>query len=198
MEANKRIVIIEPSEIIRKGISDILSELNQYELVASYSDCIQVAERCHSARADILLFNPLMMSSVQRNSIRSFYSVPDQIKLIAIIYSFIDELTLQQFDAVININDNATKINNKLHSLKETQNEEQKSDTEELSERENEILISLVKGLTNKEIADKHFISVHTVISHRKNIVRKTGIKSVSGLTVYALINNLISYEDVD
>jgi DNA-binding CsgD family transcriptional regulator len=55
-----------------------------------------------------------------------------------------------------------------------------------------------VKGMTNKEIAEKHFISIHTVITHRKNIVRKTGIKSVSGLTVYALLNNLITYEDIE
>ena len=47
------------------------------------------------------------------------------------------------------------------------------------------------------EIADMLNISIYTVISHRKNIVAKTGIKSVAGLTVYALINNLISESDV-
>ncbi len=63
----------------------------------------------------------------------------------------------------------------------------------ELSDREKDVLIALTKGLTNKEIADKLHISTHTVISHRKNIVRKTGIKAVSGLTLYALFNNLVS-----
>lgn len=56
----------------------------------------------------------------------------------------------------------------------------------ELSAREIEVLDTITKGLINKEIADKLNISLTTVISHRKNITEKLGIKSVSGLTVYA------------
>jgi len=68
----------------------------------------------------------------------------------------------------------------------------------ELSEREKEILVSVAKGLINKEIADKHNISVNTVISHRKNISRKTGIRTVAGLTVYAILNNLIDIKSIE
>jgi Response regulator containing a CheY-like receiver domain and an HTH DNA-binding domain len=64
--------------------------------------------------------------------------------------------------------------------------------SDELSEREKEILISVAEGLLNKEIADRHNISINTVITHRKNITRKTGIKTVAGLTVYAILNDLI------
>ena len=46
--------------------------------------------------------------------------------------------------------------------------------------------------MINKEIADHLRISVHTVVSHRKNITSKTGIKTIAGLTVYALLNNLL------
>ena len=53
-------------------------------------------------------------------------------------------------------------------------------------------------GFANKEIADKLFISIHTVISHRKNITEKLGIKSISGLTVYAIMNNLLDLEDIN
>ena len=69
---------------------------------------------------------------------------------------------------------------------------------EELSVREKEILVSVAKGKLNKEIADEYNISIYTVISHRKNITRKTGIKTVSGLTVYALLNNLIDLNTVE
>ncbi len=62
----------------------------------------------------------------------------------------------------------------------------------ELSAREKEILVCVAKGLLNKEIADELNISIHTVITHRKNITHKTGIKTVAGLTVYALINGLL------
>lgn len=62
----------------------------------------------------------------------------------------------------------------------------------ELSAREKEVLKELASGKTNKEIADKLSISVNTVITHRKNISSKLGIKSVSGLSLYALMNGLI------
>jgi len=68
----------------------------------------------------------------------------------------------------------------------------------ELSAREKEILICVAKGMLNKEIADVYNISIYTVISHRKNITRKTGIKTVAGLTVYALLNNLIDMNSVE
>ena len=69
---------------------------------------------------------------------------------------------------------------------------------EDLSEREKEILVGVAKGLLNKEIADMYNISTYTVITHRKNITRKTGIKSVAGLTVYALLNGLIDFNSVE
>ena len=61
-----------------------------------------------------------------------------------------------------------------------------------LSAREKEVLVCVAKGMINKEIADHLNISIHTVISHRKNISQKTGIKTVAGMTVYALLNKLI------
>ena len=72
------------------------------------------------------------------------------------------------------------------------------SEKDELSDREKEILVSVAKGKINKEIADEYNISIHTVISHRKNITRKTGIKTVAGLTVYALLNGLIDINTVE
>ena len=64
-----------------------------------------------------------------------------------------------------------------------------------LSDREKEVLVQLVNGLSNKEIADKLCISTHTVISHRKNIVRKLDIHSTAGLTIYAIANKLIEID---
>ena len=66
-------------------------------------------------------------------------------------------------------------------------------ETEALSERERDVLVQIVNGLSNKEIADKLYISVHTVITHRKNITRKLNIHSTAGLTIYAIVNKLVS-----
>lgn len=62
-----------------------------------------------------------------------------------------------------------------------------------LTERETEVLVGLTSGLSNKEIAEKLHISTHTVISHRKNIVKKTGIHTLPELTLYTLSRRLLS-----
>lgn len=70
-------------------------------------------------------------------------------------------------------------------------------DEHELSAREIEVLVLVVRGLINKEIADKLNISLTTVISHRKNITEKLGIKSVSGLTIYAVMHGYIEVDRI-
>lgn len=67
-----------------------------------------------------------------------------------------------------------------------------------LTAREKEILVCVASGMINKEIADALQISIHTVITHRKNISQKTGIKTVAGLTVYALLNNMLAVKAVE
>ena len=74
---------------------------------------------------------------------------------------------------------------------------ERNSESEELSEREKDVLVQVVKGLSNKEIADVLCISTHTVISHRKNISRKLNIHSSAGLTIYAIVHKMIDIKSV-
>ena len=66
-----------------------------------------------------------------------------------------------------------------------------------LSQREKEIITCVVKGMANKEIAEHLFISIHTVITHRKNIARKLQIHSPTLLTVYAIVNKLVNISEV-
>ena len=68
---------------------------------------------------------------------------------------------------------------------------------EQLSDREKDVIIALVQGMSNKEIADHLFISVNTVITHRRNIARKLQIHSPAGLTIYAIVNNLVDISTV-
>ena len=82
----------------------------------------------------------------------------------------------------------AEAIENIISSIRK-QSEE--SENKELSLRETQVLSLIVEGLTNKEIADKLHISFNTVLTHRKNISAKLGIKTVAGLTSYALMNGL-------
>ena len=66
-----------------------------------------------------------------------------------------------------------------------------------LSDREKDVIISLVQGMSNKEIADHLCISINTVITHRRNIARKLQIHSPAGLTIYAIVNGLVDISSV-
>ena len=59
------------------------------------------------------------------------------------------------------------------------------------------MLVQVVRGLSNKEIADVLYISTHTVLSHRKNIARKLNIHSTAGLTIYAIVNKLVDINSI-
>ena len=72
-----------------------------------------------------------------------------------------------------------------------------KEQEETLSEREREVIRLVAMGLSNKEIADRMFIAVNTVMTHRRNISRKLDIHAAAGLTIYAIVNGIINVEDV-
>ncbi|MCH5335354.1 MAG: helix-turn-helix transcriptional regulator [Alistipes sp.] len=73
----------------------------------------------------------------------------------------------------------------------------QPAETTDLSPREREVLVMIAKGLMNKEIADRLGIGLTTVISHRRNLSSKLGIKSVSGLTIYAVMRGYVDADDI-
>lgn len=69
------------------------------------------------------------------------------------------------------------------------------SEDAQLSQRERDVIVSLVQGMSNKEIADHLCISTNTVITHRRNIAKKLQIHSPAGLTIYAIVNKLVSID---
>jgi regulator of cell morphogenesis and NO signaling len=71
-------------------------------------------------------------------------------------------------------------------------------ENEALSERERDVLVKIANGLSNKEIADVLCISIHTVITHRKNITRKLNIHSTAGLTIYAIVNKYVNLTNLE
>ncbi|MCR5049671.1 MAG: helix-turn-helix transcriptional regulator [Paludibacteraceae bacterium] len=90
------------------------------------------------------------------------------------------------------------KANGEKAKTKKPSGRANKLEQEELSDRERDVLIQVVRGLSNKEIADVLCISMHTVVSHRKHITRKLKIHSIAGLTIYAIVNHLIDLNSVE
>lgn len=139
----------------------------------------------------MVLINPGIVQNMVKGFIRMKKQFPD-IKWIGIIYAFYDPDLLRNFDQNIQITDHISDVLHKISLLLEDKGPGFEKD-EQLSERETDVLKCLADGLSNKETADKLNISVHTVISHRKNIMDKTGIRSLPGLTIYAYTKGIVS-----
>ena len=195
-EQNKySIIIVDPSAIFSEGLSRILNSDPQCKVVDCFTDYDSFAEKVWRLKADVILFNPIVKSSHKRFFIRNLLKECEDAAIIAIIYTVVSPNVISEFNESIDIFEKPENIIRKIKSSIEVRSRLQAdSNTNEieLSEREKEMLVSVAQGLTNKEIAEKYNISIHTVISHRKNISRKIGIRTVSGLTMYALLNNLL------
>lgn len=184
-----RVAIVEPSYIIVEGLKTILAAGAEFEVVFTTSSWRTMEERWGIVRPDVVVVGTQAdCGSTLRSSAVDWHAVA----LVVLQTTVREEEWLRQADGVVNIYDDQHQIVQHLRRAVEQSETNPYNDSHELSEREQAVLVLVAKGLANKEIADKLNISVHTVISHRKNITHKTGIKSVAGLTVYAMLNGLI------
>ena len=198
MNGTLRVLIAEPSVLVADGLRILLEEAGGFHVASVVSDLVNFDERVRLADADIAIINPSLVDYRNAHNLKSAYPSLQGIRTMAIVYGVFDDDLLRQFDAVAKIVDSPASISGRLRHIAAEDVDGRSDSTCDLTEREHDILVSVARGRTNKESADEHNISVHTVISHRKNITRKTGIKSVAGLTVYALLNNLIDKNDME
>lgn len=192
-----RVAIIEPSAIIAEGFAALAGRSGEFEVVYSGGDLRTLVERFAVVEPDLVVVGSQLVGGLNQ-PLRSLYPDMQGVALALLSTTVCDEEIMRQFDGVVNIYDGQVQIIRKLQAAVEQGETNPYSDSHDLSERERDVLILVAKGLANKEIAEQLNISIHTVMSHRKNITHKTGIKSVAGLTVYALLNNLLDQNDVN
>ena len=194
-----RVVIVEPSIIISTGLRHLIELKKEFEVSAVIADYYHYVEKINHLLPDVIIINPSVVEVKKKQHLEEMFAELKETAFIALVYQYIEPEVVKQFHTVIDISDDAERISQKLlHAIDAVNTSSDIAEKNELSEREKEVLVALARGKINKEIAEMCHISVHTVITHRKNIVRKTGIKSISGLTVYAILNNLIGINDVE
>lgn len=189
------IAILEPSEIIYQGLSNVLLKSGKHFQIYRINNLNEISGIKHIKPLDIVIINPAQIQNKNKEFLTIKKSIPDT-SWIGLVYTFYDQQLLSLFDKTIHITDSLETITSQFDKIINADNNINSYEQEQLSDRELEVLKLLVTGLSNKEIADKLFISIHTVISHRKNISQKTGIKSQAGLTIYAISNKIIQIED--
>lgn len=192
---NIKIVIAENSLILRSGISAVLKRLSDYTFSineVSNMDAFMLFSRLH--RPGIAIINPLLLGGV---SIANYKRDNPDTKVVALVSGYFDNKTLADFDGSISIFDDLDTVNDTISSVLHIEEDDDNIETEQLSQREKEIIGCVVKGLTNKAIAEKLSISIHTVITHRRNISKKLQIHSSAGLAIYAIVNKIVEIQDI-
>lgn len=199
MKDYRKVLLIVPSKIVARGIESVLGDLGEFRVEGILGDLSHASEaRLKTMGADVIIVDPIVFDFMSRSAGRSRISEHSDAAVVAVQTIPMDEEQSKTYDAVIGLYDDPVTIVKRLRDAVSARQETPEAEGADLSLREKEILVCVAKGMLNKEIADYYNISIHTVITHRKNITRKTGIKTVAGLTVYALLNNLIDSNSIE
>ena len=171
-------IILESSYIIRKGLVSFFKKFKHIQLIFDTDSPLVMEDYLNKNTIHIAVYSQEFKDLFIDKNLLLFYELEhDNYK--------------RDGTNILNILKSKDVIIQKISSDIDNILPPKEKDNKTLSEREITVLILVAQGKTNKEIADQLFISVHTVITHRKNITQKLGIKTISGLTMYALINNL-------
>lgn len=190
------IAVADTSIIVRSGLVAVLKRLPDLNIQTIEVTSKEGLRHCMDAhRPDLLIVSPQFEGWFDLEGFKQAYG-PHELKIVALVSVVMDANQLKDYDEQINLFDDVEKLTRKISSLMNV-DEEDENEQDALSQREKEIIGCVVRGMTNKEIAEKLFISVHTVITHRRNITRKLQIHSAAGLTIYAIVNKLVELGEV-
>lgn len=193
-----KIVIAESSVIIRSGLTVVLRRLpnlSVHPVEIATPESLTHYMQMHTP--DIVIANPNFGGWFDLTTFKAAHE-KSGIRYMALISSVTDPNMLKAYDGHFSICDDLDTIAAQINQILHTEEpEEENGEQDVLSQREKEIVTCVVKGMTNKAIADKLFLSIHTIITHRRNIARKLQIHSPAGLTIYAIVNKLVALEDI-
>lgn len=191
------IIVAETSPILAAGVCQCLRRMQGLQTMpAEVHTLPELLERINTSAPDIIFANPTFGGVFDPTQLRGVARGREP-KIIAIAVSPLTAQARELYDETISLNDDVESIARKIRGLLYSETSETDDGRDQLSQREKEIVALVAKGLTNKEIADALFLSVHTVITHRRNIAKKLEIHSATGLTIYAIVNHLVDLSDI-
>jgi len=187
------IAILEPSSIIYEGLSASILKTEHDVFIYRIDDLDEVDVLQVTKKVSSVLINPALVRNRTGEFTKLKHRFPE-ISWIGIVYAFFDPSMLKIFDDTFLITDPVSTVIRKISQVCR-ERASGFDENEDLSQRETEVLACLVSGKSNKETAESLHISIHTVNTHRKNIMDKTGIRSLPGLTIYAVSKGILSLD---
>lgn len=194
-----QIVIAVSSVILRSGVATLLRRMpgiSVHPIEVTTPDTLRNYLLLH--RADLIIVDPNFGGWFDIATLKAETENARISKFVAMLSTVMNSESLKEYNDSFTIYDDMESIIRKFTQLLLSKEEKEEDGQETLSLREKEIITHVVMGLTNKAIADKLCLSVHTVITHRRNIARKLQIHSPAGLTIYAIVNKLVELKDVE
>ena len=180
----------------QETLADLIDRKKRAEVtVHTLRDPFTLLQTVKSLRPDIVIVSCNVCSPPMIETVRTIADLP-KARFILYCETITDELLAERCEGHLSAEESDKEVIDLITSLLTA--DEREEVLEELTPRERDIIIGVVKGMTNKEIADELFISPNTVTTHRRNIVKKLDIHSASGLTVYAIMNKLVSLQDIE
>ncbi len=197
MSSTRKIIVVTNAFLFSSGIESLALELSGLLVEHVYTGSEKkLSQKIIGAKPEFVIIDPEAIKDSLIPLLRELNEDPEIIT-IGLVNSSTSDNIISRFSNTLNTTGNKFQLIEELQRI--VGKEVAKSDNEQLiSKRETEILKYLVMGYTNQDVADKLFLSIHTVMTHRKKINRKLGIKTVSGLTVYALMNNIVDIREVE
>ena len=193
------IAVMESSRIICEGIHAVLQQWETDCRIYKTETLEEFADLLETKSIDILIVNPMQFVNREKEVKKLRRNYPT-LAVAGIDLGIVQKPSMQLLDTTFTLYDSQEHIINTLIKIHEKNqpSAQRKTQDDTLTEREIDVLTGLVNGQSNKEIADSLNISIHTVVSHRKNITLKTGIRSQSGLTIYAISKKIVAIEDIE
>jgi DNA-binding NarL/FixJ family response regulator len=213
-----KILIIDDHQIFRDGISSLFNEADDIAVIGYASDGEDAIEKIDQLDPDVLLLDISLPKMTGFDLMRIVNKKYPDIKILVLSMHTKDEYIFEAINAgalgylpkqntskdellnavrtVFNgeeyLNEDVTRVMKKSHSLKSPMNSDFQKNFNTLTKREREIVSLVVEGLTNQEIADKLFVNIRTVETHKTNILQKLQLKSSVDLVKFAIKNNLL------
>ena len=193
-----KIVVAESAVVIRMGIMNALMRSADsnfvFKEIATVDD---FRTKMQSYSPDVLIVNPLFGGGFDVEACRRSEDLRmKNVKIVALVTSLLPQGLTDCYDAVMTIFDGEDDLHKSIDAALGLA-EEHLVEEEQLSEREKQVLRGVVRGLTNKEIANEMNLSIYTILTHRRNIARKLKIHSSIALAIYAISNKIVSVDEV-
>jgi len=213
-----KVLIIDDHQIFRDGISSLFNEAEDIAVIGYASDGEDALEKIDQLDPDVLLLDISLPKITGFDLMRIVNKKYPDIKILVLSMHTKDEYIFEAINAgalgylpkqntskdeLLNavrtvfkgeeyLNEDVTRVMKKSHSLKSPMNSDFQKNFNTLTKREREIVSLVVEGLTNQEIADKLFVNIRTVETHKTNILQKLQLKSSVDLVKFAIKNNLL------